>query len=106
MTAEEYAIERLVRLDREIDTLRGLNNRSEEDNQHLIKTCDRLNNLNRGYRDKLEEIKQTIIFTLDHNPDRTSDVMIYKDDVQDLIKILDIKIDDLNEEVPDEVPED
>lgn len=103
MTAEEYTIERLVKIERENDTLRGLKNRYEEDKEHLIKTCDRLNDLNRGYKDKLEEIKQIIIFTLDNEEDHSSGITINKEDMQELIKILDIIID---EEVLDEIPED
>ena len=96
MTAEEYTIERLTRLDREVDTLRGLNKRAEEN-------CDFLRNTLTLFRKKLEQAKQIIILTLEHEPDLSSDIMLYKDDAQELIKVLDIKI---AKEVSDEVPED
>ena len=103
MTAEEYTIERLMKIERENDTLRGLNKRYEEDNDHLINAADRLQSINRNLRQKLDDVKQIVISTLEHESDLSSDIMLYKEDVHDLIEILDIKID---EEVLDEIPED
>ena len=96
MTAEEYTIERLMRLDKEVETLRAMNKRAEEN-------CDFLRDKANSFHRKLEQVKQIIISTLDHEPDLSSDIMLYKEDVHDLIEILDIKID---KEVLDEVPED
>lgn len=96
MTAEEYTIERLMRLDKEVDTLRGLNKRAEEN-------CDYLRDKANLFYRKLEQVKQIIISTLDHEMNLSSDIMLYKEDAQELIEILDIKID---KEVLDEVPED
>ena len=96
MTAEEYTIERLIRLDKEVDILRGLNKRAEENCDFLR---DKAYTLNR----KLEHVKQIIISTLDHEGYPTSEIMLYKEDAMELIKVLDIKID---MEVIDEVPED
>ena len=96
MTAEEYTIERLMRLDKEVETLRALNKRAEEN-------CDFIRDKANSFHRKLEQVKQIIISTLDHEPDLSSDIMFYKDDAWELIRLLDIKID---EEVLDEIPED
>lgn len=102
MTAEEYTIERLMKIERENDTLRGFNKRLEENNDNLINASDRLQSINRNLSQKLDDVKQIVISTLKHKSDLSSDIMLYKD-VHDLIEILDIKID---KEVLDEVPED
>ena len=103
MTAEEYTIERLVNIERENDTLRGLKERLEKDYDILVDSADRLQSINRNLRQKLDDVKQIVISTLEHESDLSSDIMLYKEDVHDLIEILDIKID---KEVLDEVPED
>ena len=102
MTAEEYAIERLMRIEKENDTLRGLNKRYQEDYDCLVESADKLQHNNRNLREKLEQVKQIIISTLDHEPDLSSDIMLYKDDAQELIEILDIKIDKEDLDVPED----
>ena len=103
MNAEEYTIERLMKIERENDALRGLNKRLEEDHDILVNSADKLQSINRNLRQKLDDVKQIVISTLEHESDLSSDIMLYKEDVHDLIEILDIKID---KEVLDEVPED
>lgn len=105
MTAEECTktlIECLMKIERENDTLRGLNKRLE-DHDILVNGADILQSINRNLRQKLDDVKQIVISTLEHESDLSSDIMLYKEDVHDLIEILDIKID---KEVLDEVPED
>lgn len=103
MTAEEYTIERLMKIEKENDTLRGLKERLEEKYDILVDSADRLQLINGNLRNKLDDVKQIVISTLEHESDLSSDIMLYKEDVHNLIEILDIKID---REAPDEVPED
>lgn len=103
MTAEEYAIERLINLDKENSTLKNLNGERLNTCNMLRNTCDKLQDINSDLKVKLEEIKQLIILTLNNESDLSSGILLCKEDAQELIKILGIKVE---WEVPDEDPED
>ena len=115
MTSEEYAIERIMKIEKENDTLRGLKNRLEEECDCLVERTTKLKDSTRCYIDKLEEIKRIVSNNLvrklaDNRRIRLSidgenGTDLEKEDFDKLLKLLDLD-DEQRKEASDEVPED